>query len=523
MIQLLAGMKLPETGLTENDSDTEFRKRVIFTNRIALVLALAALIGFFANFLFLYLNERDFSWLNAFRPLLLSSVMLFILVFNYFRLFKAGKLILIFSPIIVLNFLPLFTGKINAELALSSPVVTLTVSAVIYLIFNIKEERFLYYLSLFFLFFVLVFFEPALIFFSDTDEAVFELIHKHIFAYTTFKVAGFITVNAVLYYVMKMNSRIHNEMLSVQNDLLEINYEVTSKSIKLSEYHEELKAQNSELHVQNEHIAMQRDFTQELSDKLAEKNQQLTESIHYAKNIQDAVFPQKKLFKDLANDCFIMLRPRDVITGDFKWSGKVGDKVVIAAADCTGHGIPGALLSILAVTLLNDIVLKEYCTEANLILDRLRERMIEALSQSSGEDNTGDGLDICLCVFDFADKCLMYAGANSPLLQVRDFKMVEFKPDRMPIGKYETDAVPFSVQKIEIKKGDRFYLFSDGYRDQFGGKTNKKLKKRIFKDLLLSTSGNKLSAQHEILENFFDDWKGSNEQTDDVLLIGIEV
>lgn len=202
------------------------------------------------------------------------------------------------------------------------------------------------------------------------------------------------------------------------------------------------------MYTQNEEIAMQRDYTQELSERFSEKNNQLTESIYYAKNIQGSVFRQRKVLKAYGCDCFIIFKPRDIISGDFKWSGRAGKHVVLAAADCTGHGIPGALLSIMGVTLLNDIVIREKCVQADKIFNKLRKRMVQAMSQGVPHKTRGDGMDISLCVFDFSEKILDYAEANGPLLRVRNAYMTEFKPDRMPVSTYEKDYLPFTKNSV---------------------------------------------------------------------------
>jgi len=522
-MQFLKHTKLIETGLGQIEPESDAGKRILITNRIALI-AIAVLVGAFIMVVSVYhIFGIRYSILNTLRPLFAGLAVIMTLILNGLHLHKAAKFNLIFAVLFFMVYFPLFIGKGNGELLIVNTFTLLSLSVIAHMIISLRKEKFLYRLVISMLLAHLIIFDLILLKFAQTDQAFFAVIERFIYTYSVFKITTFAFINVVLYYVWSLNHKIQDRMIAVQNDLIEINYEVTQQSTKMREYQEELRAQNSELHAQNEQIAMQRDFTKELSETLAEKNQQLTESIHYAKNIQDAVFPQNKLFKTLAEDCFIIFRPRDVISGDFKWSGKLDNKLVIAAADCTGHGIPGALLSILGVTLLNEIVLKDCCTEANEVLNRLRERMIESLSQNPGEEGFGDGMDISLCVFDFDDNSLMYAGANSPLLLIRNFEMTEYKPDRMPVGIYETDKVPFSAQRIEFTKGDRFYLFTDGYRDQFGGSKSKKLKKKVFKDILLSTSGNRLSDQKGIVEHFFDDWKGANEQVDDVLLIGIEI
>nr|HQH41893.1 SpoIIE family protein phosphatase [Bacteroidales bacterium] len=191
-----------------------------------------------------------------------------------------------------------------------------------------------------------------------------------------------------------------------------------------------------------------------------------------------------------------------------------------AAADCTGHGVPGAFMSMLGVTLLNEIVNKEDTFQASLILDKLRENVKSTLSQTGKEDEAKDGMDIALCVADTQNKILQFAGANNPLYILREGELIEYKGDNMPIGIHAGEERPFTNHIIEVQSDDKFYIFSDGFADQFGGPEGSKFKTKPFKRLLQQIYTYPMEKQHEILFDTFLQWKGNLDQVDDVLVIG---
>ena len=259
------------------------------------------------------------------------------------------------------------------------------------------------------------------------------------------------------------------------------------------------------------------------NDQLSLAFKDIKDSINYAKRIQQAILPlETEIRKDLP-DHFILFKPRDVVSGDFYWFNKKNDRVYIAACDCTGHGVPGAFMSIIGNSLLNEIAHEASVNEPAQILDMLRDKIIFSLKQHSGEMESKDGMDMMLCCIDLKNKKLSFAGANNPLYVISNGEFKEYKSNKQPIGVYGDVLKPFTNQEIDILPGDLIYLFSDGYPDQFGGPRGKKFLYTRFKELLMSISSRTMDQQHADLERSFWDWKMEHEQVDDVLVIGIRI
>lgn len=248
------------------------------------------------------------------------------------------------------------------------------------------------------------------------------------------------------------------------------------------------------------------------------KNKDILDSIEYAKRIQDALLPGMNHLESAFSEHFILFKPRNIVSGDFYWITSLENKLILAVADCTGHGVPGAFMSMLGVAFFNEIVIKNSVDQANLILDQLRVHIIETLHKAS------DGMDVALCIFDFQSRKLTYAGAFNPVYILRNNEINFLQPDRMPIGYRDISEMKmFNQQITDIKDGDVIYLFSDGYKDQFGGPKSEKIKARLFNQWLLEIYQMPLSAQKEILNNRFEEWKGCFDQTDDVCVIGLKI
>jgi tetratricopeptide (TPR) repeat protein len=254
--------------------------------------------------------------------------------------------------------------------------------------------------------------------------------------------------------------------------------------------------------------------------QLEEKNVQIMDSIKYAKRIQSAILPPRSLVDRSLKNSFILYKPKDIVAGDFYWLEPQGEQVLFAAADCTGHGVPGAMVSVVCNNSLNRAVREYHETDPGKILDKTRELVIEEFEKS--EEDVQDGMDIALCMLQ--GNKLSYAGANNPLWVIRKGANIieEYKANKQPIGKY-TRNDPFDSHEIELEKGDTIYIFSDGFIDQFGGPNGKKLKSAKFKNLLLEIQEKTMKEQHQILEDYFNEWKGDLEQLDDVCVIGVRV
>lgn len=257
-------------------------------------------------------------------------------------------------------------------------------------------------------------------------------------------------------------------------------------------------------------------------EELLEQRKELLSSIKYASFIQKAILPDKRYLNKALNEHFVLYLPRDIVSGDFYFCTKIEKFVIVAAGDCTGHGVPGALMSIMGVSFLNEIISGRGPWKASRILNLLRERVMKALHQTGRDEENKDAMDMALCVFDEENGELQYAGANNPLYLVRNGELREIRADKMPVGIDAVDEESFTNHTIRLISDDMIYIFSDGYPDQFGGEHCKKFKYTPLKNLFVEISGMELSQQHEILKERFYSWKGKNEQVDDILIFGIK-
>lgn len=258
-------------------------------------------------------------------------------------------------------------------------------------------------------------------------------------------------------------------------------------------------------------------------DKIKNQAKEINKSIQYASLIQKAILPNNTLTKKIFPNHFIFNRPRDVVSGDFYWVNEVGKYKIASVADCTGHGVPGAFMSMIGLSLLNEIVLRENVTKPDEILNQLRERLIYALSTGAEQVKITDGMDIAMVVIDSEEHTLSYSGAFNPLVIYRNAELIVKNADLMPVGRYIEELDPFTLQTMDIFPGDRFYLFSDGFQDQFGGEFGKKYSSRALRNLLVETGKLPLQEQYKILKTTFENWMGELDQIDDVLIMGVEL
>jgi len=279
-----------------------------------------------------------------------------------------------------------------------------------------------------------------------------------------------------------------------------------------------------EIKLQKEKIEIQRDLAYVQMEELANKKKSITDSIQYAKRIQSAILPSEDIFENSFSEFFIIYRPRDIVSGDFYWISEKENKIIIAVADCTGHGVPGAFMSMLGVASLNEIVSKNNLLQSNEILNKLSQNIIHSLHQTGKEGESKDGLDIALCIIDKDNRRLQYAGANTPLILITNNEITEIKANKMPIGIYiRKQNECFTNHEIDIPENTSIYLFTDGYTDQFGGEKHTKFKKDKLRKLLIDINQNPLIAQKQILEKSLDNWKGNNKQIDDILVVGFKI
>lgn len=266
--------------------------------------------------------------------------------------------------------------------------------------------------------------------------------------------------------------------------------------------------------------------TKEVVDQkeiIEEKNKDITASINYAKRIQEAILPDKEIKYRIFPEAFVLFQPRDIVSGDFYWFSEKNGRRLIAAVDCTGHGVPGAFMSMIGNAFLNEIVNERGITQPDLILNKLREMIIKSLKQTGFDGQSKDGMDISILSFDDTNSLVEFAGANNPMWHIRNGKAIKVNANKQPIGYYIGSPIPFTNHKIELQKGDAVYIYTDGYADQFGGAHGKKFKYKQMLEIILSIQDKYMLEQEKILLNIFNKWQGELEQTDDVLVIGIKI
>ncbi len=351
---------------------------------------------------------------------------------------------------------------------------------------------------------------------------------------TTTAIFGFLAIYATLSIPISMTIYLAREFARTNTNLTGKLKEVEELSAKTIE--QEKEKQNI---LENQNITLERQVKERTSEITAqkkvieEKNKDITDSINYALRIQESTLPPKELKYKLFPDAFVLFKPKDIVSGDFYWFYEVDDLKYIAAADCTGHGVPGALVSIVCTNALNRSLKEFGLRRPDEILNNTRELVLETFEKSSRE--VKDGMDISLVCLsrnpNTESQTIQWAGANNPIWFIRNGEFGEIEANKQPIGKTEKPA-PFTNHVLTLKKGDRFYLFSDGYADQFGGPKGKKLKYQQLKDLILAMQNKTMPEQEKFLDQKFEEWKNwpgpdgtpkKINQIDDVLVIGVTI
>ena len=295
----------------------------------------------------------------------------------------------------------------------------------------------------------------------------------------------------------------------------------------------ELKIQNQKIMAQRDEIMAQRDEIESQRSQLSEANSRITASIRYAQRIQTAAVPSEEMMNRIFGECMIFWRPLNIVSGDFYWATQTGDYKLVTAADCTGHGVPGAFMSMLGVSTLNDIAAQKNIENETItaagILNELRDKIIAALRQSGPQRETQDGMDMALCIINSKTSELQYAGANRPLWFVRNYQLIEYKADRMPVGYHIRKNGLFTNHIIKIEQSDMVYMSSDGLSDQFGGGNGvSKFGTKQLKELLEKISPLNFTEQKKLLEDSIDGWRSANgtreaaPQLDDQILLGLK-
>jgi serine phosphatase RsbU (regulator of sigma subunit) len=261
----------------------------------------------------------------------------------------------------------------------------------------------------------------------------------------------------------------------------------------------------------------------ERTREIEQQREKITDSLHYASRIQKALMVPAEELDQIMPSHFILNKPKDIVSGDFYWVAKKDDRLIIAVADCTGHGVPGAFMSILGISILNEIVNNLDSSRASDILNELRDQTIKALGQTGKKDEAKEGMEMALCMLDFKNNIMQFSGAFRPMYLISKGELKVINGDRMPIGIYEKEMVPFSNKEVPFKNGDLIYLFTDGYVDQIGGLDRKTFKTVRFKRLLREISDKTLNEQRLILREEHEIWRAGQEQIDDILILGVRL
>jgi serine phosphatase RsbU (regulator of sigma subunit) len=274
----------------------------------------------------------------------------------------------------------------------------------------------------------------------------------------------------------------------------------------------------SDIQVYEDSLHEKNNLLEQQKEEIFQRNKEIRDSIEYAKRIQNAILPPLSSFQKNLPNSFVLYKPKDIVAGDFYWMEKIEDRILFAAADCTGHGVPGAMVSVVCNGALKRSVREFGLKEPGEILDKSRELIVREFDKA--DEDVKDGMDIALCSLE--GRKLLYSGAHNPLWILRNGELIETKANKQPIGKFE-NIQPFNTHTFELEKGDLIYVFSDGLADQFGGPRGKKFKAKSIRKLLLEINELSMDQQKDAVDKAFEDWKGQFEQVDDVCLIGVRV
>jgi len=322
-----------------------------------------------------------------------------------------------------------------------------------------------------------------------------------------------------------------DKLIAIDSDISkqkEAELEITIQKEELSDKNKQLNTINEELQISYNKLNDIIKILNEQKKEIENSHKKTRYSITYAKNIQKAIFPSHQYINQLFAENFILFKPRDIVSGDFYYFKQIGNYIYVAVADCTGHGVPGALMSMLGIALLNEIIADNEIFSSGLILNELRKLLKISLHQDNLSTVQHDGLDISFCIINTQTKEMCYSGAHQPLIIYRDNlsnnnKKLQILPaDKQPVGVYLLEK-PFTEHKFQLKINDILYLFTDGYASQFGGENTETLKISRLKKIISDVSNEPLENQKQFLTNFILNWKQNNQQTDDILLIGLKI
>jgi len=316
-----------------------------------------------------------------------------------------------------------------------------------------------------------------------------------------------------------MSEAVYKEKKKVDDENAELTVQkekLAAEKLKVDDKVKKLWSQSMAIHKEKERI-------NELKIEIEHKHKEIIDSVNYAKRIQEAILPDKKEITSFLTNSFILFKPRDIVSGDFYWFSHKNGRSIIAAVDCTGHGVPGAFMSMIGNTLLNQIVNEKGITDPAQILNSLNEEINASLKQTQQDSDSRDGMDVAICSFDTAKSEVQYAGANRPMYFVKNGILEETKANKFPIGGLDYDVPKvFTTHTFQLEKEHTIYIATDGFADQFSP-DDKKLMTKKFKETLVSINQKSMEEQKDYLDSFIDEWKGNMEQTDDILVIGVRV
>ncbi len=356
---------------------------------------------------------------------------------------------------------------------------------------------------------------------TETKPAQFHFViyapwYRTAYAYISY----IVLIILALYFAFRLYTRNLRKRKEYLEEIVKI------RTAEISQQNEEITTQNEMLYDKNEEIEQQKYEIEIQRDIAYRSKKEITDSIIYAKRIQIAIMPRKEYLEDVLPEHFILFKPRDIVSGDYYWVNKVDNKLLILTADSTGHGVPGAFMSMLGISLMNEIIAYNKINEPGEVLDILRSRLKEALHQQGNDDDTKDGYDLSFYIINNKTFELEFSGAFNSIyvFKAKNKELIQLKADRQPIAVYVRET-NFKTHKIQLEKGDVIYSFSDGYADQFGGdpKNPQKYKTKKFKKLLLLMQNKNMDQQKFILNKSFEEWRGDESQLDDVIVIGVKI
>lgn len=438
-------------------------------------------------------QEISIGTMRVGLTLTVSFINLMLAYFGYHRLSMYSLIFL--TPVVFILFPIIVFGYVEEEGYTYNPYLLIAVSVIPQLLLSSEKEKYIYWFSMAYYLILVLSIDILMMHFQSDNFPIVDRLRSFYPYYKLAHIGMFIFINLCIYHLRKVSFRFEDR-LKEKNIILDL--------------------QNRELKTQREQILKQKNL-------IELKNHDIMESIQYASRIQDAVLPPITFLNEWNIENFILYKPAAVVSGDFYWGCKKADKIIIAAADCTGHGVPGAFMSMLGLAFLDDILNTKKVRNAAEILNILREDVMIKLRQKGEAGEARDGMDISLCIIDTNSGSLNFAGANNPVYIVRQGNLSIIEADKMPIGIYVTPVKPFTDHVLKISNGDLLFLFTDGYADQMGGNSGKRFMLKPFQDLLLKNYLEPMHVQKKILNDTFENWKGVHDQVDDVLVMGIKL